>query len=78
MNGRKTDVVNISMEAGKSRYIISDPNILGGTPAFRGTRVPFSFLIEYIEKGHTIEQFINDYPSVTLELATNAVEEASS
>lgn len=65
------------MEADKSRFIISDPNILGGTPAFRGTRVPFSFLMEYIEKGHTIEQFIADYPSVSLELATKALEEAS-
>jgi len=65
------------MEADKSRYIISDPEILGGTPAFRGTRVPFSFLMEYIEKGHTIEQFISDYPSVSIELATKALEEAS-
>jgi uncharacterized protein (DUF433 family) len=65
------------MEAGKSYYIISDPEILGGTPAFRGTRVPFSFLMEYIEKGYTIEQFLEDYPSVSLELATKALEEAS-
>ena len=57
--------------------IISDPDILGGTPAFAGSRVPFSYLMEYLEKGSTVVQFVEDYPSVSLELATKALEEAS-
>ena len=61
----------------QSRYITSDPEILGGTPAFAGTRVPFSYLMEYLERGSTTQQFVTDYPSVTLELAGKALEEAS-
>lgn len=61
----------------RSRYITSDPEILGGTPAFAGTRVPFAYLMEYLERGSTIEQFVADYPSVTLLQVAKALEEAS-
>lgn len=60
-----------------ARHIISDPGILSGVPVFAGSRVPFSYLMEYLERGSTIEQFVGDYPSVTLEEATKALEEAS-
>jgi len=56
--------------------IIRDPNILGGEPVFRGTRVPFKILIEYLEGGKTLDQFLDQYPSVTRELAVAAIEEA--
>lgn len=59
------------------RYIVSDPEILGGTAVFVGTRVPFSFLMEYLERGSSIEDFIVDYPSVTKQLASKALEEAA-
>jgi uncharacterized protein (DUF433 family) len=62
----------------ESHYIISDPDILSGTPVFAGSRVPFSYLMEYLERGSNIEQFVTDYPSITLILATKALEEASS
>ncbi|MFI5264313.1 MAG: DUF433 domain-containing protein [Candidatus Kapaibacterium sp.] len=62
----------------QSHYIISDPDILGGTPVFTGSRVPFSYLMEYLERGSNIEQFVADYPSITSQLATKALEEASS
>lgn len=58
--------------------IIRDPNILGGEPVFRGTRVPFKILIEYLEGGETLDQFLEQYPSVTRELAIAAIEEARS
>jgi uncharacterized protein (DUF433 family) len=61
----------------ESHYITSDPEILGGTPVFVGTRVPFSYLMEYLERGSTIEQFVAHYPSVTLAQAAKALEEAS-
>jgi len=58
--------------------IIRDSNILGGEPVFRGTRVPFKILIEYLEGGETLDQFLEQYPSVTRELAVAAIEEARS
>ena len=56
--------------------IIKDPEILGGEPVFRGTRVPFKILIEYVEGGDTLDQFLEQYPSVSRELAIAAIEEA--
>ena len=45
--------------------ITSDPNRLGGAAVFTGTRVPVNTLIEYLEAGHPLDQFLDDYPSVT-------------
>ncbi len=56
--------------------IIKDPEILGGEPVFRGTRVPFKVLIDYLEGGDTLDQFLEQYPSVSRELAIAAIEEA--
>jgi uncharacterized protein (DUF433 family) len=56
--------------------IIKNPNILGGEPVFRGTRVPFKVLIDYLEGGDTLDQFLEEYPSVSRELAIAAIEEA--
>jgi uncharacterized protein (DUF433 family) len=56
--------------------IIKDPNILGGEPVFRGTRVPFKVLTDYLEGGDTLDQFLEEYPSVSRELAVAAIKEA--
>ena len=53
--------------------IIKDQNILGGEPVFRGTRVPFKVLTDYLEGGDTLDQFLEQYPSVTRELAIAAL-----
>ncbi len=58
--------------------IVKDVDILGGEPVFRGTRVPFKILIEYLEGGDTLDQFLEQYPSVNRELAVAAIEEARS
>jgi uncharacterized protein (DUF433 family) len=58
--------------------IVKDTDILGGEPVFRGTRVPFKILIEYLEGGDTLDQFLEQYPSVSRELAVAAIEEARS
>jgi uncharacterized protein (DUF433 family) len=58
--------------------IVKDLDILGGEPVFRGTRVPFKILIEYLEGGDTLDQFLEQYPSVSRELAVAALEEARS
>lgn len=44
-----------------------DPEIMGGTPCFRGTRVPIQFLLDFLEAGDTIDAFLEDYPTVTHE-----------
>jgi uncharacterized protein (DUF433 family) len=54
----------------------SDPNILGGTPVFVGSRVPVQALLDYLEGGDTIEEFLDDYPGVSREQAIAFLEEA--
>lgn len=56
--------------------IHSDPEILGGTPVFVGTRVPVQALLDYLEAGHPLDEFLDDFPSVTREQAVAALEEA--
>jgi len=58
--------------------IMKDDKIMGGEPVFRGTRVPFKVLTDYLEGGDTLDQFLEQYPSVTRELAIAAIEEARS
>jgi len=54
----------------------SDPDILGGKPVFVGTRVPFQTLVDYIAAGRTLDQFLDDFPTVSRELALRALEDA--
>jgi uncharacterized protein (DUF433 family) len=54
----------------------SDPDILGGTPVFVGTRVPVQALIDYIEGGHSLEKFLDDFPTVSRSIAVAALEQA--
>jgi len=61
----------------KTSVIVSDPEILGGTPCFRGTRVPVDSLIHYLEAGDTLDEFLDNFPSVTKEAAVAALEEAT-
>ena len=49
----------------KTALIISDPDILGGTPVFAGTRVPVKNLTDCLESGESIDTFIHDFPSVS-------------
>lgn len=58
--------------------IVKDPDILGGTPVFRGTRVPFQALLDYLEGGQTLAEFLDDFPTVTREAAIAALEAAKS
>jgi uncharacterized protein (DUF433 family) len=54
--------------------IHSDPDILGGVPVFVGTRVPVKTLYDYLEGGDSLDEFLNDFPSVTREHAIAALE----
>ena len=54
-----------------------DPEIMGGTPCFTGTRVPARTLFDYLEGGDTLEEFLVDFPTVSREQAIALLEEAS-
>jgi uncharacterized protein (DUF433 family) len=58
------------------QVIVSDPNVMSGTPCFRGTRVPFKNLIDYLEGGHSLGEFLQQFPTVTRAMAVQALEEA--
>ena len=60
----------------KSPSVLSDPEILGGTPVFIGTRVPVRILFEHLEAGDPLEVFIQGFPSVSRELAVQVLEDA--
>jgi uncharacterized protein (DUF433 family) len=57
--------------------IHSDPEILGGTPVFIGTRVPLRNLIDYLEGGYSLDEFLDAFPSVSREQAVAALEAAN-
>lgn len=56
--------------------IHSDPAIMGGTPVFVGTRVPFQTLLDYLEGGDPLDEFLEDFPSVTRAHAIAVLEAA--
>jgi uncharacterized protein (DUF433 family) len=59
-----------------SSVIVKNPEILGGVPVFAGTRVPFQALLDYIEGGQTLDEFLDHFPTVTRKAAIAALEEA--
>lgn len=56
--------------------IVSSPDILGGTPVFIGTRVPVKNLTDYLEAGDTLDEFLDDFPSVSREQTVQFIEQA--
>ncbi len=59
-----------------TRVIHSDPDVMGGTPVFVGTRVPFQTLLDYLESGDPLSEFLIDFPTVSREQAVAALEQA--
>jgi|SRR5580692_7039021 uncharacterized protein (DUF433 family) len=58
------------------RMIVVDPEVMNGMPCFRGTRVPFKNLMDYLEGGHCLREFLDQFPTITREMAVQALEEA--
>ncbi|MDX2180264.1 MAG: DUF433 domain-containing protein [Bryobacteraceae bacterium] len=56
--------------------IVRDPEIMSGEPVFRGTRVLAQTLFDYLESGHSLDRFLRGFPTVTREMAVQALEEA--
>jgi uncharacterized protein (DUF433 family) len=61
-----------------NEIIVRDPELLGGTAVFRGTRVPIQALLDYLEGGQTLDEFRDDFPTVTRAAAISALELAKS
>ena len=58
--------------------ITADPEILGGTPVFKGTRVPIKALFDYLEDNYSLDEFLECFPSVTREMACRVLERSES
>ena len=58
--------------------ITIDPDILGGTPVFKGTRVPVKTLFDYLESNYTLDEFLECFPSVTRDMACRLLERSES
>lgn len=67
-----------SYEIAMARFstIHSDPEIMGGTPVFQGTRVPLRSLVDYLGGGHSLDEFLDDFPSVSREQVIAVLDEA--
>jgi uncharacterized protein (DUF433 family) len=61
-----------------NEILVKDSNLLGGTAVFRGTRVPFRALLDYLEAGQTLDEFLDDFPTVSRTAAISALELAKS
>jgi uncharacterized protein (DUF433 family) len=61
-----------------SDLITIDPEILGGTPVFRGTRVPVKSLFDYLEDDYPLDEFLECFPTVTREMACRVLERSES
>jgi uncharacterized protein (DUF433 family) len=57
----------------KTPIIVSDNDILSGTPVFAGTRVPIQNLLDYLSEGHDLDEFLDDFPSVEKRQAQEAI-----
>jgi uncharacterized protein (DUF433 family) len=69
-------LVSFSMKT--SELITTDPDVLGGTPVFKGTRVPVKTMFEYLERNYTLDEFLECFPSVTRQQACRVLEVSES
>lgn len=61
-------------ESRSQNLIVRDQETLGGIPVFAGTRVPIQTLIEYLERGFPLEEFLDDFPTVSIEQALSVLQ----
>ena len=61
-----------------SDLITVHPEILGGTPVFKGTRVPVKALFDYLEGNYTLDEFLECFPTVTRDMVVNVLERSES
>jgi uncharacterized protein (DUF433 family) len=68
----------VQMMTVENLSIITDPEIMGGTPVFAGTRVPIQTLFDYLMDGCTLDEFLDNFPTVTREVALHLLAHAAS
>jgi len=66
------------MTGDTENVIVQDPEVHSGDPVFQGTRVPFQILLDYLEGGESLDEFLEQYPGVSRETAIAALKEAKS
>lgn len=59
-----------------SKLVATDPDVLGGTPVFEGTRVPVRTLFEYLERNYTLDEFLECFPTVSRQMAEHMLDES--
>jgi uncharacterized protein (DUF433 family) len=69
-------VIDVADMPNAATVVHSDPEILGGAPGFVGTRVPFRNLIDYLERNHSLDEFLDSFPTVSRKQAVAAFEAA--
>lgn len=74
--GDTLGALNFSVPDMNTQLITVDPEIHSGTPVFYGTRVPIKTLFDHLKAGDALEVFLDDFPSVSRELAVAVLEEA--
>ena len=62
----------------QAQPLIKDPDILGGAAVFQGTRGPFQALLDYLEGSETLDEFLDDFPTISRKSALRALDLASS
>jgi uncharacterized protein (DUF433 family) len=67
-------ILRYNIDMNSDDLITADPEILGGVPVFKGTRVPVKTLFEYLENNYSLEQFLQCFPSVSRNLACQVLE----
>ena len=70
-----TDLRPVALSDGS--VVHSDSEILGGTPVFVGTRVPVQTLVDYLEGGYSVDEFLDNFPSVRQEHVSSFLEQAT-
>lgn len=68
---------DVTLATMSERIVTIDPDVMGGTPVFAGTRVPVRTLLDYLEGGETIDDFLEGFPSVSREQVIAFLEAAS-
>ena len=71
------ELIEPRSSSAEDKLIVRNPDILGGTPVFRGTRVPVKVLMEHLEAGDRLDEFFDEYPTVTKEQAVELLERAT-
>ncbi len=60
----------------QNQYIVQNPKLMSGTPCFTGTRVPVKSLFDYLEAGDSLDEFLEQFPTVSREAAVCVLEES--